>query len=140
MAINMHKLAVMLSSLAIFISLNSCSNADYRHQVIVNGAKGRFFIGKTGTSVPLSDDVDTVDYEFGSKRINIFSGTGGETPSLIFDKLNGLIIISYCGGRIDEVKSSFSDTISTSDADWMIYRTQVINNSGFTYGKLSICN
>ncbi len=136
----MRKTAVTAISLALLAVVSSCTNADYRHEVTVNGAKGKFFVSKTGTAIPLSDDKDAVDYKVGSKKLRIFTGTGGKAISLNFDRAKNLLIISYCGGRLESVESSFPDVLSTSGADWKIYRTQVINNPGFTYGGTPVCS
>lgn len=136
---NMRKPAVIAISLILLSSASACSNVDYQHEVKVDGAKGKFYISKSGTTTPLSEDKDIVDYKVGSKNLRIFTGYGGKAPVLYFDKTQNLLIISYCEGRIDSVESSFSDTISTDGENWRIYRTQVINNSGFAYGGAPIC-
>ena len=136
----MRKLAVIIGKLGFVIFLSSCTNADYRHEVRVDGAKGHFFVSKTGTAIPLSDDMDAVDYEVGSKKLRIFKGTGGKGLSLRFDGTKDLLIVSYCGGRIEKVESSFVDALSTDAEGWKIYRMQVINNPGFTYAKAPICS
>jgi len=136
----MRRTAAIIVSLAALTAVSSCKNADYRREVSVTGAKGKFFVSKTGTAIPLTDDNDTVDYEFGSKKLRIFAGTGGKTLSLAFDRTKDLLIISYCGGRIGSVESSFTDVLSTDGEGWKIYRTQVINNPGFTYGRFRVCS
>lgn len=136
----MRKTAVTTASLALLAVVGSCTNADYRHEARVTGAKGKFFLSKTGTAIPLSDDKDAVDYEVGSKKLRVFTGTGGKTLSLAFDRAKSLVIISYCGGRIESVESSFTDVLSTDGEGWKIYRTQVINNPGFTYGAAPVCS
>lgn len=140
MDICMRKTTVIAISSALLTVVSSCTNSDYRHEVRVNGAKGRFFVSKTGTAIPLSDDKDAVDYELGSKKLRIFTGTGGKALSLSFDPAKNLLIISYCDGRLESVESSFSDVLSTDQAGWKIYRTQVINNPGFTYGSTPVCS
>ncbi len=136
---NMRKLAVTIGKLIFVALLSSCTNADYRHEIKVEGAKGRFLFDKTGTAISLSDDMDAVDYEVGSKKLRIFTGTGGKSLSLRFDGTKDLLIVSYCGGRIEKVESSFVDTLSTDAEGWKIYRTQVINNPGFAYAGAPVC-
>ena len=136
---NMRKSAVITASLLLLASFSSCTNADYQHEVHVVGITGRLFVSKTGTAIPLSDDRDALDYEVGSTKRRIFTGTGGKTLSVGFYQAKDLLIISYCGGRIEQVESSFSDTLSTDGEGWKIYRTQVINNPGFKYAATHIC-
>lgn len=135
----MHRTAAIIISLSALTAVSSCTNADYRREVRVSGAKGKFFVSKTGTAIPLSDDTDVIDYEVGSKKLRIFKGEGGKSLSLTFDRTKDLLIVSYCGGRIDSVESSFTDVLSTDGEGWKIYRAQVINNPGFKYGATPIC-
>lgn len=135
----MRKTDVIATSLAMLVVVTSCTNSDYRQEVRIGGAKGKFFVTKMGTAIPLSDDKDVVDYEVGSKKLRIFTGTGGRALSIKFDRDKNLLIISYCGGRLEKVESSFSDVLSTDGEGWRIYRTQVINNPGFRYGATPVC-
>ena len=130
--------AIIATSLLALLATSSCSNNDYRREVRVDGPKGRFFVAKTGTAIALSDDTDAIDYEVGSKKLRIFKGNGGKSLGISFDKTKDLVLISYCGGRVDSVESSFSNMIAM-EGDWKIYRTQVINNPGFKYGSASLC-
>lgn len=136
---NTRKLAAIIGKLGFFFLISSCSNTDYSHEVRVDGTKGRFFVAKSGTAIALSDDMDSVDYEVGPKKLRIFTGTGGKSLSVRFDDTTDLILVSYCGGRIEKVESSFVDTLSTDEKGWKIYRIQVINNPGFTYGGAPVC-
>jgi len=135
----MRKLVAIICELSVLVLFSSCTNADYRREVRIEGTKGRFFATKTGTAIALSDDMDAIDYEVGTKKVRIFTGTGGKSLSLRFDRTKDLLIVSYCGGRIEKVESSFVDTLSTDEEGWKIYRTQVINNPGFTYAGTPVC-
>lgn len=140
MDIIMQKMAATTNCMILSLALASCANQDYRHEVKVPGSRGKFYVSKAGTAIPLSADLDAVDYEVGSKSIRIFSGSGGKNVSLSFDTSNRLLVIGYCGGRIESVLSSFSDLITTKSEGWKIYRTQVINNSGVSYKGNPICD
>lgn len=136
----MRRTAVTALSLVLLAGLGSCGGPDYRHEIKVDGMKGQIFASKANTSIPLTDDDDRIDYEFGSKKVRLFTGSGGKSLAVTFDQAHGLLIIAYCGGRIEQVESSFSDIVSSdADDDWKLLRTQVINNPGFRYGGVPVC-
>jgi hypothetical protein len=136
----MRKMAATVVSAIFALALSSCGGPDYRHEIKVPGMKGRIFLSKANKATPLTDDDDRVDYEFGSKKLRLFTGSGGKSLGLTFDKSRNLLIIAYCGGRIEGVESSFSDVVSTdADDHWTLYRTQVINNPGFAYHGVTMC-
>lgn len=139
MDMNMRKETVARTSLLALLILTSCTNADYRREIFVEGAKGRFYETKSGTAIPLTADIDTIEYEYGDRKLRVFKGEAGRSLSLRFDSAQNLLIISYCDGRIAEVESSFVDTLTTQGENWTIYRTQVINNPGFSYAGTSLC-
>lgn len=140
MGTDMRKMAATVSSLALLATIGGCGGPDYRHEIKVAGMKGRLFASKANTAIPLTDDDDRIDYEVGSKKVRLFTGSGGKSLAVTFDRARGLLIIAYCGGRIYQVESSFSDLVSSDpDDDWKLLRTQVINNPGFTYGGAPVC-
>ena len=135
----MPKMDVIGVSLLLVLSISGCSNTDHSREVRVDGFQGKFVINKTGTGVPLTSDEDALVYQVGVEKLRLFSGTGGKSIAIKFDRQNGLLIIAYCGGRIERVESSFSDAIAMSSENWKTVRTQVITSAGFKYGELSIC-
>lgn len=136
----MRRTAAIVLSLGLSGVLSACGGPDYRHEIKVSGMKGRLFASKANTSVPLTDDDDRIDYEVGSKKVRLFTGSGGKSLNATFDRAHKLLIIAYCGGRIERVESSFSDIVSSdADDDWTLLRTQVINNPGFQYRGVPIC-
>jgi hypothetical protein len=135
----MQKTIATIIELVLLALLSSCGNSADEQEIKVVGAKGRFFATKTDTSIPLSDDTDSVYYLVGPKKQRIFRGSGGKSLGIFFDSTRKLAIITYCGGRIESIESSFSDTLST-EGTWEIYRTQVVNNPGFSYGGTALCS
>jgi len=126
--------------------LASCSVPECEHnsvnesvkQVSVNGIDGTFNVIRHVT-VALAPDEDIVEYVYGGKKRELFRGYRGKSLNLSFDESSKILIIEYCDGSVIGNMTSFLHKDELSQAGYTLYRTQVINNRGFTFNGKPLC-
>ncbi len=128
------------SLIASALLIASCNrDGDVIGSATLPNIRGRFVVEDDARTMPLTSVQHSVYYVVGDDRKLIFQGFDGKTP--VISLLNeDVIIVRYCGGRIEEIESSFrEDGAGKEGEDFRILRLQPVTSPGLVVNGQALC-
>jgi hypothetical protein len=102
------------------------------------GIAGKFVIEDDDRTVALTSVQHSIFYVIGNDRKLVFRGAGGQNPA--FSLLGpDDILVSYCGGSIYKVESSFFENEDDKAHRLRILRLQPVTSPGLVANGRPVC-